>query len=217
MLVETVEAVPEARTRDAERTQAGILRAAIAEFAEHGIGGARIEAIAARAGVNKKLLYYYFSNKDDLFLAALEQSYADKRSAERELQLDTRDPAEAIRALVSYTWRHYQEHPEFMKLLASENLARGEHVRRSSRARRLNSPLMQTLTDVLERGRRKRVFRSGIDPLQLYISIAGLAYFYLSNNHTLSAIFGRDLRDPAALDAREAHIVDVVMAYVMKP
>lgn len=217
MLTEVADPAPEVRTRDAERTQLSILRAAVAEFAAHGIGGARIEAIAARAGVNKKLLYYYFSNKDDLFLAALELTYADIRNAERNLRLDARDPAEAVRTLVTFTWNHYLTHPEFMQLLASENLACAEHVKRSSRARELNSPLVEMLGEVLERGRRKRIFRSGIDPLQLYISIAGLAYFYLSNNHTLSAIFGRDLRAPAALDTRLAHIIDVVMGYVLKP
>ena len=203
------------RTRDADRTQQAILRAAMAEFAELGLGGARTDAIAERAGVNKRLIYYYFGGKDELFLAALEQTYADIREAERELHLLEVEPVQALRRLVAFTWEHYLAHPEFLTLLNSENLHRARHLKRSARVREMNSPLIQTLGEVLERGRREGLFRGGVDPLQLYISIAGLAYFYLSNNHTLSAIFGRDLMGTKALNQRLSHITDVVMGYVL--
>lgn len=204
------------RTRDADRTQQQILRAAMAEFSDAGLGGARIDAIAERAGVNKKLIYYYFGNKDELFLAVLEQTYADIREAERELQLEKLAPADALRRLVMFTWEHYLAHPEFLTLLNSENLHRGRHLQESKRIREMNSPLIQTLGEVLERGRQEGLFRGGIDPLQLYVSIAGLAYFYLSNNHTLSAIFGRDLMAPKALSERLSHITEVVMGYALR-
>ena len=203
------------RTRDADRTQQAILRAAMAEFAELGLGGARTDAIAERAGVNKRLIYYYFGGKDELFLAALEQTYADIREAERELHLLEVEPVQALRRLVDFTWEHYLAHPEFLTLLNSENLHRARHLKQSARVREMNSPLIQTLGEVLERGRREGLFRGGVDPLQLYISIAGLAYFYLSNNHTLSAIFGRDLMGTKALNQRLSHITDVVMGYVL--
>lgn len=203
------------RTRDADRTQQAILQAAVAEFAELGLGGARIDAIAERAGVNKRLIYYYFAGKDELFLAALEQTYADIREAERELHLLEVEPVQALRRLVAFTWEHYLAHPEFLTLLNSENLHRARHLKQSARIREMNSPLIQTLGEVLERGRRAGLFRGGVDPLQLYISIAGLAYFYLSNNHTLSAIFGRDLMGTKALSQRLSHITDVVMGYVL--
>jgi AcrR family transcriptional regulator len=203
------------RTRDADRTQQEILRAAMGEFAELGLGGARIDSIAERAGVNKRLIYYYFASKDELFLAVLEQTYADIRQAERELHLETLSPADAVRKLVSFTWEHYLAHPEFLNLLNSENLHRGRHLLRSQRIREMNSPLIETLGNVLDRGRREGLFRGGVDPMQLYISIAGLAYFYLSNNHTLSAIFGRNLMSPKALSERLSHITEVVMGYVL--
>ncbi len=203
------------RTRDADRTQQSILRAAMTEFADAGLGGARIDRIAERAGINKKLIYYYFTNKDALFLAVMEQTYADIREAERELHLETAQPVDALRRLVVFTWEHYLAHPEFLTLLNSENLHRARHLKTSSRIREMNSPLIQTLGDVLERGRRDGLFRGGVDPLQLYISIAGLAYFYLSNNHTLSTIFGRDLMTPKALAQRLSHITEVVMGYVL--
>jgi len=206
----------ELRTRDAERTRLAILRAAMAEFADKGLAGARIDAIAERAGVNKRLLYYYFESKDDLFLAVLELTYDDIRSAEQALHLETADPVDALRRLVAFTWHHYVKHPEFLHLLNSENLHRARHLRRSTRIREMNSPLIQTLGDVLERGRRAGVFRGGIDPVQLYISIAALAYFYLSNNATLSTIFGRDLMASKAMAERLSHITEVVMGYVLR-
>jgi AcrR family transcriptional regulator len=209
-------AVADLRTRDADRTQQEILRAAMDEFAERGLGGARIDSIAERAGVNKRLIYYYFGAKDELFLAVLEQTYADIREAERALHLEMANPADAVRRLVAFTWNHYLAHPEFLTLLNSENLHRARHLKQSKRIREMNSPLIQTLADVLERGRSEGLFRGGVDPVHLYISIAGLAYFYLSNNHTLSTIFGRDLMSPKALSERLSHITEVVMGYVLR-
>jgi len=208
--------VADLRTRDADRTQQEILGAAMDEFAERGLGGARIDSIAERAGVNKRLIYYYFGAKDELFLAVLEQTYRDIREAERALHLELTDPVEAVRRLVAFTWNHYLAHPEFLTLLNSENLHRARHLKKSKRIREMNSPLIQTLADVLERGRSKGVFRGGVDPVHLYISIAALAYFYLSNNHTLSTIFARDLMSPKALSERLSHITEVVMGYVLR-
>ena len=206
--------VVEIRSRDADRTQQEILAAATAEFAAHGFGGARIEAIAERAGVNKKLFYYYFEGKDELFLAVLEQTYADIRAAERDLLLEEADPLQAIESLVVFTWRHYLAHPEFLALLYSENMLGAGHLKRSPRIRQMNSPLIDGLARVLERGEKSGELRGGIDPMQLYISIAGLAYFYLSNKHTLGTIFGRDLMAKGALDGRLSHMTEVVRRYV---
>ena len=206
--------VVEIRSRDADRTQQEILAAATAEFAAHGFGGGRIEAIAERAGVNKKLIYYYFEGKDELFLAVLEQTYADIRAAERELHLEAMTPLQAIESLVTFTWRHYLAHPEFLALLNSENMQGAGHLKRSPRIRQMNSPLIDDLAKVLRRGEKSGELRGGIDAMQLYISIAGLAYFYLSNKHTLGTIFGRDLMAKSALDERLAHMTAVVVRYV---
>jgi AcrR family transcriptional regulator len=207
--------VTELRTRDADRTQQEILRAAMEEFSRGGLGGARMESIAERANVNKRLIYYYFGSKESLFLAALETTYADIRDAERELRLESLEPCEAVRSLVAFTWQHYLKHPEFLTLLNSENLHRAKHLKQSKRVQEMNSPLVHLLGDVLERGRRDGVFRGGVDPVHLYISIAGLAYFYLSNNPTLSTIFGRDLMSRKALSERLSHIIEMVMGYLL--
>jgi AcrR family transcriptional regulator len=203
-------------TRDPEATRAAILKAATEEFAYHGLGGARVDRIAAKADINKRMLYYYFGNKADLFLAVLEQSYRDIRDAEVALELSKTDPVEGIRSLIAFTWNYYLEHPEFMRLLNSENLHRAEHLKRSSEIRALHSPFVAMIDDLLERGRRAGVFRAGVDPVQLYISIASLSYFYLSNRHTLSTIFGRELLAPRERAERLGHMTDLVLGYLIR-
>ena len=199
------------RPRDPERTRQRILDAATGEFARYGLGGARVDRIAARAGANKRMLYYYFGDKERLFLAALEERYAHIRNAERALELEHVAPVEALRRLIDFTWQYFIDHPEFMTLLNSENLHKGRHVARSRRVREMHSPLVATLRRVLERGEREGVFRKGIDPVQLYISIAGEGYFYLSNRYTLTQIFARDLMSRRALAARSRHIADMML------
>jgi AcrR family transcriptional regulator len=204
------------RLRDADRSQGWILAAARDEFAEHGLGGARVDRIAERAGLNKRLIYYYFEDKDKLFQAVLEQAYRDIREEEMNLHLLDLDPPTAVRRLIEFTWDYYLRHPEFLTLLNSANLHRARHLAESKRARELNSPVIETLATVVERGRREGVFRGGVDPVQLYVSIAGLAYFYLSNSHTLSAIFGRDLLAPKARSERLSHMTEVILGYLTR-
>jgi len=211
----TKDPATEPRSRDADRSQLAILVAARDEFAQHGLGGARVDRIAERADVNKRLIYYYFGSKDDLFLAVLESTYADIREAEKNLHLTDLTPVEGIRRLTEFTWTYYIDHPEFITLLNSANLHQARHLSRSERVRDMNSPLIKTLGEILQRGQAEGIFRGGIDPIQLYISIAGLAYFYLSNNHTLSAIFGRDLMTPKARNERLSHMTDVILGYLL--
>jgi AcrR family transcriptional regulator len=192
-------------------TRQKILGAALAEFARYGLGGARVDRIAQRARANKRMLYYYFGDKDGLFLAALEDRYVHIRSAERELQLAHLDPRDAVKRLVRFTWNYYLEHPEFMTLLNSENLHQGRHVKSSKRVRDMHSTLVETLRIVLRKGEAQGLFRKGIDPVQLYISIAGEGYFYLSNRYTLSRIFDRDLMAPRALAGRSRHITRMIL------
>jgi AcrR family transcriptional regulator len=201
-------------TRDSERTQAAILAAATREFARHGLAGARVDRIAAGARTNKRMLYYYYGGKEALFVAVLEDCYARIRRAENALSLLDVDPLESVRRLVEFTWNYYLRHPEFLTLLNSENLHGARHVRKSPNVREMNSPLIETLGEVLERGRGSGVFRRDVDALQLYVSIAALSYFYLSNNQTLSAVFGRNLATPQARKERLQHMVDVVLGYL---
>ena len=215
MTRETAPATEE-RLRDADRSQNTILAAARDEFAEYGLGGARMDRIAERAGLNKRLIYYYFEDKEKLFEAVLEQAYLHIREAERALKLLDLKPADAIRRLVEFTWNYYLDHPEFLTLLNSANLHKARHLQGSERVREMNSPLIAMLGEILERGRKEGSFRGGIDPVQLYVSIAALSYFYLSNSFTLSAIFGRDLLAAKARSERLSHMCDVILGYVLR-
>lgn len=206
----------EPRTRDAERSRQAILDAACATFAETGLGGTRLEHVAERAGVDKKLIYYYFESKEKLFLAALEEVYAGIRRAEAELNLTALDPVTAIRRLIEFTWEYHRTHPEFLALINSENLHRARHLAQSQRILELHSPLIATLAQVLERGREAGVFRGGVDPHQLYITIAGLSYYYQSNRYTLSVIFGRPTDTPKAMQERLSHTCEVVLGYLLR-
>lgn len=200
-------------SRDTDRSQAAILAAARDEFSEHGFAGGRVDRIAERAGVNKRLIYYYFGNKDDLFLSVLEGTYAEIRAAEQSLHLDMVDPVEALRTLVTFTWHYFLEHPEFISLLGSENLMRASNLKKSGKIREMHSPLVQMLDTIIGKGCQQGLFRTDMDPVQLYISIASLGFFYLSNHHTLSTIFGRDLCAEDALAERLNHMTDVILGY----
>ncbi len=200
--------------RNPEQTKERILEAATQEFAEYGFGGARVDAIAERAQANKAMLYHYFGNKEELFVVVLERTYAQIRDHERQLDLEGRDPVSAIRELVRFTFCYFVDHPEFIRLLNNENLYGAEHVKASERIPEMHSPMVSLLREVLERGVGDGVFRTDVDPVQLYISIAGLSYFYLSNAYTLSAIFRCDLLADSALQVRLDHVTDVVLGYL---
>ncbi|MGN6100298.1 MAG: TetR/AcrR family transcriptional regulator, partial [Devosia sp.] len=203
------------RKRDPERTSAAILAAAVLEFSQNGYEGARVEAIARRAGINKRMLYHYFGSKEGLYLAVLEGRYAAIRSAEQLLDLTHRDPVEGMKSLIAFTWNYFLEHPEFLAILAAENQQKARFLKQSDRIVQLNSPLIDAIRQVLGRGVETRVFKPGIDPVDLYISIAALGAFYLSNRWTLSTIFRRDLASDAALEAWGRHISDMVLASLM--
>lgn len=202
--------------RSAAATKARILEAALGEFAARGFAGARVDVIADQAKANKRMLYAYVGNKDQLWLATLESVYSAKRREERQLATDTLSPEEAMRALIRFNFRYHLEHPEFVALVNNENLMGARRLKRSRLVPQLYSPLLETLTEVLRRGQKAKVFRSGVDPMQLYISIAALGYFYISNLRTLSVIFASDLASQAGMRQRQEHVVDVVMSYLRR-
>jgi AcrR family transcriptional regulator len=202
------------RRRDAEATRARILRAASAEFAQHGYGGARGDRIARRARSSERMVYYYFASKEGLYRAVLEAAYDALGAAEQALVLDDEPPPQALARFCRFVWRWYVEHPEFIGLLAIENQMQARHLRRSPRLDALVGPVVRVLGALLERGERSGDFRPGLDAGDLYVSIAGLGYFYLSNRHTLSAVLGRDLGEPARLEAHWNAAESMVLRYV---
>jgi AcrR family transcriptional regulator len=210
-------AEPARRARNSEKTKEDILAAARAEFCEHGLGGARVDSIAERAGANKRLLYHYFGNKEDLYRAVLHDAYAEIRAGERELNLDALSPDEAMDRLVRFTFRHFLANPWFTSLLSTENVQNAAFLKTLPDIPALHSPLVGQIAQILENGRRDGIFRDGIDPIQLYISIAALGYFYVSNMKTLSVIFERDLGATPMVQEREAQAVQMVLRFLWKP
>ena len=200
--------------RDPERTSASILAAAVKEFTEKGYAGARIDAIAKRSGANKRMIYHYFGDKEGLYLAVLESAYVGIRSAEAELHLADLEPVEAIRRLIAFTWDYFIAHPEFLSILSTENLHRARFLKKLKRVLELHSPLVAMISDVLKRGAASRVFRADADPVHVYISIASLGIFYLSNRWTLSTIFNRDLAAKDELAAWGRHIASVILGHL---
>ena len=201
-------------TRDPERTRRTLLDAAIREFTEKGYGGARVDNIAKRAGLNKRLLYHYFGDKDALYLAVLESAYISIRSAEHGLNLENEDPLVAIRKLVGFTWDYFLAHPEFLSLLATENLLRARHLKKSKVIFSLHTPLNSLISVIIRRGTASGQFRKGLDPVVLYITIASLGWFYLSNRWTLATIFDRNFMAERELKKWGDHITEVVVSYV---
>jgi TetR/AcrR family transcriptional regulator len=187
------------------------MSAARHEFARSGLAGARVDEIAARAGVNKQLVYHYFGDKDALYLAVLEGVYEEIRAKEHELNLAGLPPEQAIRKLIESSFDHLADHPDFIVLLNDENRGGAQHVRGSKKLKAMHSPLVSMVSRILREGVRDGVFRRGVNPVHLYISIAGLSYFFFSNTPTLSAIFGTDLAKPAVRRARRKHVVDLVL------
>jgi AcrR family transcriptional regulator len=195
-------------------TRLRILDAATVEFSGKGLAGARVDEIARRASVSKRMLYHYFGNKEALWLAVLEQAYLHIRGEERALDVARLSPIEGMRRLIEFTIQYDSAHPEFISLLVGENLQRARYLRRSKQVHDIHTSLLHVIEDLLDRGRRTGVFRSGVDAAELYITIAALGFFYFSNVHTLSVIFGRDF---GALPARQQHLrhtVDVILGYL---
>jgi len=198
--------------RDPEGMRKRIIEAATEEFARFGLSGARIDRIADAAGANKRMLYYHVGNKEKLYLEVLETEYDRIRAAERELRLEKLAPIDALVRLMEFTWHYYLQHPQFMALLNTENLHRARYIKRSRKVKQLHSPFVAMIADILRRGEADGTIRKGINAVQLYISMAALSYFYLSNNHTLSTIFRSDLLSGAAKAARLRHISDLLAA-----
>lgn len=188
-----------------------LLTAARAEFAARGLEGARVDEIARRAGVNKQLVYHHFGNKDDLYQRVLESVYFEIRQRERALDLSAFSPEQAMQRFVEFTFDYLDENRDFVVLLTDENLHEGRHLKDSQALQSLHSPLISVLDEVLKRGARDGTFRTGIDPRQIYMSIAALGFFYFNNLHTLSTIFGRDFGTRTAISERRQHVVDFVM------
>lgn len=181
------------RTSPSEGTRERILRAAIFEFSQRGYSGARIQAICRKSRANPRMIYHYFGGKDQLYVAVLEHVLGELRAEELKLEVEHVGPVEGMMQLFDFTYDHFGKHPELIHILSGENLLRARFLKRSSRTPVVASPLITMIGKLLKRGEKARLFRRGIDPLQLYVAMVGFAYFHRSNAHTLSVIFKSDI------------------------
>jgi len=199
------------RQLSAQATKDSILRAAIKVFAKHGFVGGSVEKISKAAKSYDRMIYYYFGNKEGLFVAVLEETYRRFNEAESGLDLDLERPVEALAAVIRFAFRYYQKHPEFIRLLNTENLHRGKHIGKSLRAREYSSPAIGVIDKLLSSGVAKGLFRADCSARDLYLLIAAAGYFYQSNRHTLSAFLGENLEAPEALAHWETFVNDIVL------
>lgn len=204
------------RTNDPERTMADILEVATREFADKGLAGARIDEIAAATRTSKRMLYYYFGNKEGLYVAVLEEAYRRIRHIETELHLEDLPPEDALRKLVGFTYDYQLANPDFIRLVMNENMHRGEFLAQSKSIQQLNVPAINGLRAVYERGVKAGLFRKDVDPVDLHMSISALCFFNVSNRHTFALIFKRDLESPRAIGARRDSIVEMVVRFVRR-
>ena len=201
-----------AGTERAVRTQGDILRVATEEFAANGYSGARVDEIAARTRTTKRMIYYYFGSKQGLYLAVLEQVYAQIRRVERGIQIDELSPDEALRTIAEATYDHHTTHQAFIQLVSIENIHRAEHLRQSETILRENVTAITLLEDVIARGVADGIFRDDVDAVDVHMVISAYACFHVANRHTFAAIFQRDMLAPGLQDSHRQLIGDMVVA-----
>ena len=202
------------RINDPQGTRRDIVEVATREFAQKGYSGARVDAIAARTRTSKRMIYYYFGGKEGLYLAVLEEAYSGIRRAEATLDLEKLAPEGALRTLVGFTFDYYNKHPEFVRLVMNENIMDAVHMKRSRAIGKLNVTVIDALERLLARGEKARVFRRGIDPIELHMTISALGIFTVANRATFSTIFKRDMSSPRALAERRGEIVEMILQHV---
>lgn len=205
------------KQRDAERTKAALLDAAAAEFAEKGFSSARVEDIAQRVGLTKRLVFYYFDSKEKLYIAVLENAYQQIRTEEEALGEASLPPREALASICSFTFNYYVSHPSFVRLVASENIEGGAFLAKSSLVRESNQGIIRLLDTILDRGREQGVFRKDVSATDVHMTISSLAFFCIANRHTFGTLFNVDMNSDAFLSAKRAQIVDIVDRFLLPP
>ncbi|MHA6629185.1 TetR/AcrR family transcriptional regulator [Pseudonocardia sichuanensis] len=208
------EGPPPERQRDAERTRAEILDVSTREFSDRGYAGARVDEIAAKTSTTKRMIYYYFGSKEQLFVAVLERAYTGIRALEQELDVDHLEPREAIRSLAALTFDHHEAHPDFIRLVSIENIHRAEHIATSSILSGLANPALDVLGRILQRGRAAGLFRDDVDALDVHLVISSFCVFRTANRHTFTAIFDRDPLDPLRREHYRELLGDMLVAYL---
>ncbi|AYG69853.1 MULTISPECIES: TetR family transcriptional regulator [unclassified Rhizobium] len=205
------------RKNDPDATKENILKIATEEFVAAGFSGARVDEIAERTKTSKRMIYYYFGSKEGLYLAVLEQAYTKIRTLESELDLENMPPVQAMAQLIASTFDHDDQNPDFVRLVSIENIHRAEHMKRSVVLSEMNIAVIDTITDILERGYADGSFVRRVDPVDLHMMISAQCFFRVSNRHTFGAIFERDLSSEELKKRHKSLIVDAILAFLKNP
>jgi len=205
------------QVRDPDATKLRIMAAAKAEFAKMGLGGARVDVIAARAKIQKRMMYHYFGNKETLYRLVLEEAYANFRAAEAQLEIEKDEPVTALRRLVEFTWTYYLANPEFISLVNTENLHKAKYLNKSPRLELLNKSFVKRMEKLLARGVAEGVFREELDSVQILIALSGVGFHYLTNQYTGEIVYGRPLMTTEAKAARLQFNMDAITRLVCRP
>ena len=200
----------------AQRTREDILDIATREFSEKGLAGARIDEIAEKTHTSKRMIYYHFGSKDELYRAVLERAYSHIRDGELAARFEDMPPEQALRAIIGHNFDYHFDHPEFVRLVMSENVNKGEHISQIPKMRERNRTVIEALGAILRKGVEQGVFRDGIDPIDLHMSISALSFYNVSNRYTFLQNFGVDFATPVSRARRRVQIIDCVMRWVHK-
>lgn len=204
------------RKNNPEKTRENILQAAITEFVQQGLSGARVDAIAERTATSKRMIYYYFGSKEQLYVEVLSKLYGDIRSTERRLHLDELPPPDAIRRLVEFTFDHHDRNSDFVRIVSIENIHYGEYVKQSPEIRRMSNVVLLTLGETLKRGEKEGLFREGLDTLDVHMLISSFCFYRVSNRHTFGEIFQIDLPDEQVKQRHKTMICEAVLRYITR-
>jgi AcrR family transcriptional regulator len=205
---------PRARPRVVEDTRRDIIDAAMAEFSEKGLDGARVDDIAARTRTTKPMIYYHFKSKKQLYAVVMEEAYGNIRSIEQNLHLEHLPPVEAMRHLVEATFDYHAAHPDYVRLVSVENIHGASHIAGQKSIVQRNANAIRTVRTILDRGVQDGVFRPGVDPLHVHLLISSFCYYRVSNRHTWGVLFQRNLHTEEEADKQRRLIVDVVLHYL---
>ena len=202
------------RGHDPDRTREDILKVATEEFASAGFSGARVDVIAERTRASKRMIYYYFGSKEGLYLAVLEKAYGELRAAETSLEVAHDAPLDALKRIIELTFDYQEAHPEFVRLVNTENINNGRYIERSEAIRSLNISIIDVLTSILERGQKQGLFRSGVDPVDVHMLISAFCFFRVSNRYTFGIVFQKDLSAPNVRQQHRKMIADVILGWL---
>lgn len=205
------------RVKDADATRRNILDEALREFSQHGLSGARVDRIAENTHTSKRMLYYYFESKEGLFLEVLKESYTELRKLEADFHLEDLPPMLALRKLVEGTVDYHASHADFIRMIMSENIHKGVHIRQMPELKSVNKKAIEIVEDICERGIEEGIFRTDLEPVKLHQNISALAFFNVSNQYTFGFLFDQDFSDLSVYETRREEIVDTIMRYVRAP